>query len=67
MGSNMAIQILLSGSLSILWGLINALQMIVHMPFLNIIIPVNAKLVYDMLYEMATFDIIPTEAIYQYA
>ena len=66
MGSNMAIQILLSGSLSILWGLINALQMIVHMPFLNIIIPVNAKLVYDMLYEMATFDIIPTEAFYQY-
>lgn len=41
--------------------------MIVHMPFLNIVIPVNAKLVYDMLYEMATFDVIPTDSIYEYA
>lgn len=49
------------GSLSLLWGLIHAMQIVAHFPLLNILIPSNAFILYIALYEMANFDLIPTD------
>lgn len=48
-----AVNILLAGSLSLLWGLINALQLLTHFPFFNVIYPENAKMYYTALYDLA--------------
>ena len=42
MSSNLLIQFVLSSSLQTLWGMINTLQFIVHLPLLNIDLPDNA-------------------------
>ena len=38
-GSSFALNFLLMGSLSLLWGLIHAMQIVAHFPLLNIVIP----------------------------
>jgi hypothetical protein len=63
MGSNLVINIALSGSLAMLWGLINSLQIIAHFPLLVIRYPMNAEVFYQMMLTLATFAIIPTDQI----
>ena len=53
--------ILLAGSLSLLWGLINSLQLVTHFPLTNVIFPSNAKTYYGVMLEIASFDMIPTD------
>lgn len=57
------INIVLASSLSLLWGLINALQLLTHFPFFNIRWPNNANTYYGALYELANLDMIPTDDI----
>lgn len=59
--SNVLIQALMSGSLSLLWGLINSLQIVAHYPLLVINYPENAKIYSEMLLALAKFDLIPEE------
>ena len=63
MGSNLAINIALSGSLVVLWSLVNSLQIMAHFPLLVINYPTNTKVYYEMLLDVATFDIFPDEEI----
>ena len=63
MGTNLAINLLLSGSLVVLWGLINTLQVVAHFPLLVVNVPMNAKVYNDMLLDLATFNFIPKEQI----
>ena len=42
--SNAGIQIAFSASLSLLWGLINALQIVAHFPLLVVNYPSNAEI-----------------------
>jgi FMN-dependent NADH-azoreductase len=51
----MALNILLAGSLSLLWGLINSLQYVTNFPLLNVAYPENAKMWYDCMYQIASF------------
>jgi len=46
-----------------LWGMINVMQLIVHMPLLNVQFPSNAIFFYNMIIGIASFDVIPTQAI----
>jgi hypothetical protein len=46
-----------------LWGMINVMQIIVHMPMLNIAFPQNAILFYSFIIDISSFDIIPTDWI----
>mmetsp|Transcript_12386 Transcript_12386/g.19281 ORF Transcript_12386/g.19281 Transcript_12386/m.19281 type:complete len:218 (+) Transcript_12386:3359-4012(+) len=48
----------LSGSLSLVLGMVNSLQLIVHLPMLNVAIPANAMLVFKALIPIVTFDIL---------
>ena len=63
MGSNLAINLLLSGSLVVLWSMINTLQVVAHFPLLVVNVPMNAKIYDDMLLDLATFNFIPKEQI----
>ena len=60
------INLLLAGSLSLLWGLINSLQLVTHFPLCNVIFPENAKMYYGIMYEIGNFDLIPTDDIEDY-
>ena len=59
--SSAAVQILLSSSLTLLWGLINSLQIVVHFPLLVIKYPENAMIASDMLYQIASLELIPED------
>jgi hypothetical protein len=49
--------------LQMLWGMINVMQIIVHMPMLNVQFPSNAVMFYSFIIDISNFDIIPTEKI----
>ena len=59
--SNAIIQIAMSSSLAVLWGLINSLQIVVHFPPLVVQYPENADLVTEMLYQLSSLNLIPEE------
>jgi hypothetical protein len=42
-----------------LWGMINVMQIIVHMPLLNVFFPTNASFFYSLIIEISNFDLIP--------
>ena len=63
MTSNMLVSNLILGSISLLWGFINSLQIVAHIPLLSVILPGNARIVYDVMYKIATFDIIPMDPL----
>lgn len=61
--SNFSINLLLSGSMSLLWGLLHSTQILAHFPLINIMMPQNADMLFTILMKIATFDLIPTEAV----
>ena len=44
-----------------LWGMINALQLIVHLPLMSFNFPANAKFIFTLFIELTQFDIIPND------
>ena len=62
-GTSFILNIALASSLSLLWGLINSLQLVTHFLLTNVRFPINAATWYGILYELATFDLISTEAL----
>ena len=54
----------MSGALVQLWGMINGLQLFVHIPLFEISMPANAKLLVDSLTAIATFDIVEAQTIF---
>jgi hypothetical protein len=58
-----ALSWILSFSLSILWGLINVIQMIVILPLVEITYPTNAMTLNSFLLRVANFEIIPSSTI----
>ena len=56
--------ILIAGSLSQVWGMVNNLQMIMHAPLINVQFPGNAFMIYEVMIPIATFEILPTDKIY---
>ena len=63
MYGNLAVNLVMSASLQMLWGMINVMQLIVKMPLLNITFPQNAATFYTFISDIASFDLIPTEKI----
>jgi hypothetical protein len=47
----------MAGSMSQLWGMINGIQFIIHLPVLNINMPANAVLISKSLITIATFEL----------
>ena len=47
---------LLVGSMSLMWGLINTLQIVSHLPLVEVQMPANAKMIFDITLSIASFD-----------
>ena len=60
---NVALQPVLMFSLSMVWGLVNGLQIVAYLMLLNIPMTANVLVVDEMFYEIATFDLIPLDWI----
>ena len=56
-GSSAIVNTIISGSLAQLWGMINSMQILVHMGIFNVDFPANSKLVTNSIMMVATFDI----------
>ena len=56
-GASLIINFLMNGALSRVWGMINGMQMIVHVPLFNIEMPKSAIAVTSILIDVATFDV----------
>ena len=54
----------MSGALSQVWGMINGLQLFVHIPLFNINLPANAHALVDQMITIATFDIVEPEFVF---
>ena len=50
-------------SLSMLWGLIHGVQIVAYFMLLNLPIPANILMVEEILYEVATFDLVPLDFV----
>lgn len=57
-------QVLMSGALSQVWGLINGLQLFVHIPLFQLSLPANAQTLVDQLITIATFDLVEPEVVF---
>ena len=60
---NFLINMCLSGSLQYLWGMINALQIVFHLPGNAVEMPANAKMAYSSMIKVTQFNIIPEDWI----
>ncbi len=49
-----------------LWGLINTLQIILHVPIVRLYFPPHAKILYAFLIDIAQFDLVNTDALDNY-
>lgn len=63
MYGNLAINIAMSASLQMLWGMINVMQLIVKMPLMNVTFPANAVTFYTFITDIASFDLLPMDKI----
>ena len=53
--------LLLAGSISLIWSFVNALQMLMFIAMCQISFPSTVKMLYKILIPMASLDIIPSE------
>jgi hypothetical protein len=49
----------MAASLQMLWGMINVMQIIVHMPLLNVNFPENTMFFYSLIIDISSFNLIP--------
>ena len=62
--SSVPLGILISGSLQLLWGMINALQLITHTVLFSLYFPVNVSIAFMSLLKFVAFDMLYTEVFY---
>ena len=66
LGGNLVFNILLAGSLNFLWGMLRAQQILVHLPLFNITFPGNVAFFYSFLLNIAAFDALPTDELFDW-
>ena len=55
---NWFLNYLMQGSISFVWGLINSLQILSYFPLINIAMPANAHLFFQIIVKIANFEIL---------
>jgi hypothetical protein len=66
MYGSLAVNIVMASSLQFLWGMINALQLIVNVPLFTLNMPANASYFFNLLVNIMNFNVIPTSQIESY-
>jgi hypothetical protein len=64
--SNIAIQVILSGSFNQMWSMINALQITISFNEMELQMPGNVNMVMGYASDLASFNVFPTKAILGY-
>ena len=64
--ANFALNFFLSSILSLLWGMINGMQIIALLPLANCDMPGNAHFLFNQIYTISTFNIINVDRITNY-
>ena len=64
MGGNFIINLIMAFSLNYLWSMLNGLQLQTHLKLFDLKFPANAGFLQNFLVNVATFDILPIEAIW---
>ena len=52
-----------SVSMQLLWGMVNTLQLIIHMNMLSVLMPANVQLFFSLIVDIVNFKIVPTDKI----
>ena len=63
---NFILNFLLSGAMQFLWDLINSQQIVILLPLFASQIPANAMVMFGAIMQIAAFDAIPTDPVYEY-
>ena len=59
--TSLMINLMLSGPMYFLWGLVNSLQIVTHFPLISVMMPSNAYHLLLMIVEISDFQLIPVE------
>eukprot|EP00347_Sterkiella_histriomuscorum_P008002 403346742 len=62
LGPSMVINIAMQQGLQSIWGMINGLQLLTHLPLMNLNMPANLICFYSLINDIASFDLIPTDS-----
>jgi hypothetical protein len=60
---NLGLQVFMSVSMQLLWGMVNTLQVVIHMNMLSVIMPANVQYFFSFIVNIVNFKIIPTKDI----
>lgn len=59
--SSLLVNILMISSMEMMWGIINGIQLMAYMPLFFVKVPANATLFIQMLLELSSFELLPTD------
>lgn len=60
---NIGLQVFMSVSMQLLWGMVNTLQVVIHMNMLSVLMPANVQFFFGFVVNIVNFKIIPTKDI----
>ena len=63
MSGNLVISLINGTSLSALWGMIHSLEIVASFFLLNITMPENAAMMYELIYNVANYSFLPVDFI----
>ena len=64
--ATLGVNVALSGAMSQVWGMINGMQLFVNLPLFNVNFPSLSHLIVEDLITIATFDVLPTDEIFEF-
>lgn len=60
---NLGLQLFMSVSMQLLWGMVNTLQLVIHMNMLTVLIPANVQFFFSFIVNIVNFKVVPTDTI----
>ena len=61
--ATIGINIVMAASLQLVWKMLGAIQLMVHLPMMGVSFPSNSAFVFNLIIDLANFKIIPTDKI----
>jgi hypothetical protein len=61
--ATVGLNVVLAGSMQLLWGMVNTIQILTHLPLLDITYPSSTLALYQIIIDVANFEITDSEAL----
>ena len=62
--ANLFLNLLLQNSLQSIWGMVNSLQILLHLPAINVSLPANAATLFNSVIHVVNIDVIPEDLLF---